>query len=111
MVVDAIRLSDGSSVALRLSDRDISRAIKVAFQEVYMFHKFSTEPLASDPKNHCTRLTEILHVPDDDDMSIIVMPFLQSWTLVKFFTIGEVVEFFTQIFEVRVLRRSRNMSA
>ncbi|KAJ7831886.1 hypothetical protein B0H13DRAFT_2256562 [Mycena leptocephala] len=84
MVVDAIRLSDGSSVALRLSDRDISRAIK---------------PLASDPKNHCTRLTEILHVPDDDDMSIIVMPFLQSWTLVKFFTIGEVVEFFTQIFE------------
>ncbi|KAJ7902366.1 kinase-like domain-containing protein [Mycena leptocephala] len=109
MVVDAIRLSDGSSIALILSDRDISRAIKVAFQEVYMFHRFSTEPLASDPKNHCTRLTEILHVPDDDDMSIIVMPFLQSWTLVKFFTIGEAVEFFTQIFEGLQLMHSNRV--
>ncbi|KAJ7902377.1 kinase-like domain-containing protein, partial [Mycena leptocephala] len=110
MVVDAIRISDGSSVALKQSDRlDIAPAVKVAFQEVYMFHKFSTEPLAADPKNHCIRVTEILHVPDDNDMDIIVMPLLQSWTLVKFFTIGEAVEFFTQIFEGLQLMHSNRV--
>lgn len=103
ILADAIRISDGSSVVLKQSDRwNPSGEVRFPiFREVYMFHKFTAEPLASDPTNHCIRLTETLHVPDDENMDIIVMPLFHDWQLVEFLTIGEVVKFFSQIFEVR----------
>ncbi|KAJ7092036.1 kinase-like domain-containing protein [Mycena belliarum] len=99
VVMDATRLSDGSSVVLKQCDRMHSDASLIAFREVFIFHKFSTDPLASDPRNHCISLTEVLHVPDDDAMDIVVMPLLQSWKLVEFSTAGEVVDFISQIVE------------
>ncbi|KAJ6625288.1 hypothetical protein B0H10DRAFT_2315097 [Mycena sp. CBHHK59/15] len=57
-VLDATRISDGASVIFKQSFRyDPSRPVTFhVFREVYMFHKFSTEPLASDPQNHCIHL-------------------------------------------------------
>ncbi|KAJ6597380.1 hypothetical protein B0H10DRAFT_2325781, partial [Mycena sp. CBHHK59/15] len=79
------------------------------FREVYMFHKFSSEPLALDPQNHCIRLGEILHVPDNEELDIIVMPLLFDWRIPLFITIGEVVEFFSQIFEGLHFMHSNNI--
>ncbi|KAJ6625267.1 kinase-like domain-containing protein [Mycena sp. CBHHK59/15] len=110
-VLDATRISDGAYVILKQSDRyDPSAPVTFhVFREVFMFHKFSSEPLASDPQNHCIRLGEILHVPDDEEMDIIVMPLLFDWGISRFITIGEVVEFFSQIFEGLHFMHSNNV--
>jgi hypothetical protein len=61
---------------------------------------FSSEPLASNPKNRCAPFYEVLRVPDDENRVVIVMPLLYRTDHPPFQTIGEVVEFFRQIFEV-----------
>jgi hypothetical protein len=61
----------------------------------------SSEALAGDPHNHCIPTYEVLKVPDDDDMIIIVMPILRSWDSPHLETIGAAVDMLTQLFEVR----------
>ncbi|KAF8494059.1 hypothetical protein JB92DRAFT_2997182 [Gautieria morchelliformis] len=55
---------------------------------------FSSEPLASDPKNHCVRLLDVLEVPEYEGMFLLVMPILRHFNQPKIFTFGEAVEFF-----------------
>ncbi|KAF8191461.1 kinase-like domain-containing protein [Mycena galopus ATCC 62051] len=98
-LIDATRVSDGSYVVLKRADKGDSSHVSGAFREAQLFQKFSSEPLASDPKNHCIRLIEILQVPDDPSTDLIVMPLLWSWDGFPFLTIGEAVEFLFQIFE------------
>jgi hypothetical protein len=68
--------------------------------EVEIGQLFSSGPLASNPKNCCVPFYDVLRIPDDDDGAIIVMPLLYRLGQPPFQTIGEVVEFFRQIFEV-----------
>ncbi|KDQ55733.1 hypothetical protein JAAARDRAFT_133274 [Jaapia argillacea MUCL 33604] len=92
--IDATRISDGALVALKKVSKpehpheaDIARLL-------------SSEPLASDSRNHSVPVYEILHVPDDDeDLDVIVMPFLRAYNDPHFDTFGEVVAFFHQVFE------------
>ena len=42
-------------------------------------------------------------VPDDDDIVIMVMPLLRTYTSPAFHTVGEAIEFFRQILEVTVV--------
>ncbi|KAJ6481285.1 hypothetical protein C8R47DRAFT_982691 [Mycena vitilis] len=97
LLLDATRISDGSYVVLKQADR-LDPSV-VARGEAQIFQKVSSQPLASDPKNHCIRLIEILQVPDTDAMDLIVMPLLLDWERFPFATIGEAIEFFTQVFE------------
>jgi hypothetical protein len=60
----------------------------------------SSEPLASDPLNHCVPIYDVLQVPDDDDKVLLVMPLLRDYNSPRFDTFGEVLDFFKQIFEV-----------
>jgi hypothetical protein len=62
---------------------------------------FSSESLASDPRNHCVPFLEAIPLPEDDNMVIIVMPFLRKYNSPDFDTVGEVVEFVRQMIEVR----------
>jgi len=62
---------------------------------------FSSEPVASEPRNHCIPIYDVLRVPDDDDLVLLVMPLLHAHDDVPFDTIGEAVEFIRQIFEAR----------
>ncbi|KAJ7467103.1 kinase-like domain-containing protein [Mycena latifolia] len=98
-VLDATRTSDGSYVVLKKSDRVDPSVVSGSLREVQMFQKFAAEPLASDPKNHCIRMSEVLPVPDDEATEIIVMPLMWRWYHFPFQTIGESVEFFSQVFE------------
>lgn len=61
---------------------------------------FSSEPVASEPDNHCIPLYEVLEVPNEKGLVILVMPFLRYHDMPRFKSIGEVMEFFRQIFEV-----------
>lgn len=93
-VIDAIRVSDGSFVMLKrvkadnLSELDIMRSL-------------SSEPLASDPRNHCNPLLGILPLPDPQDGVLVVTLMLRPFDNPRFETFGEAVAFFSQIFVVR----------
>jgi hypothetical protein len=68
--------------------------------EVEIGQLFSSEPLASNPKNCCVPFYDVLRVPDDEDTVILVMPLLYRIQNPPFQTVGEVVDFFRQMFEV-----------
>ncbi|KAJ7165546.1 kinase-like domain-containing protein [Mycena crocata] len=93
VVMDATRVSDGTFVTLKQI-----RPSKHP-KEVKICTMFSTEPLMSDSRNHCVPLYEVLNVPDDDDMLLMVMPFLSEWNVPEFCMIGEIVDFVGQTIE------------
>jgi hypothetical protein len=92
--MDATRMADGKFVLLKCFQKSIYP------YEVEISTFFSLPPLAEDPQNHCVPVYEVLRFPDDDDKVIIVMPLLREYRDPRFDTIGEVVEFFSQIFGV-----------
>ena len=61
---------------------------------------FSSKELENVPENHCVPILEVLRPPDDNQYVILVMPFLRECLDPPFETVGEVVEFLRQIFEV-----------
>ncbi|KAJ7680937.1 kinase-like domain-containing protein [Mycena polygramma] len=91
--MDAIRIEDGASVALKF----ISRTIHP--EEAKIFQYFSSPELASDPHNHCLPLLAVLYPPDDADIVIFVMKLMRRFDDPRFDTVGEVMDFFHQIFE------------
>ncbi|KAJ7143387.1 kinase-like domain-containing protein [Mycena crocata] len=93
VVMDATRISDGTFVMLKQIRRSKHP------NEVKLCAMFNAEPLKSDPRNHCVPLYEILKVPDDDDMVLMVMPFLSKWNIPEFYTIREIVDFVGQAIE------------
>ncbi|KZT29111.1 hypothetical protein NEOLEDRAFT_1057150 [Neolentinus lepideus HHB14362 ss-1] len=93
VMLDATRMSDGSLVALK-------KVHKPSYPyEIAIALLFSSDALASDPRNHCIRIIEVLQVPDDEDFAILVMPYMRKYDLPRFDTFGEVVSFFIQAFE------------
>ncbi len=96
-IVDAIRTKDGKRVLLKRVYQSRQHP------EIEISQLFSTEPLASDPRNHCVPLEDVLDPPDDPDLKILVFPFLQQIKATHFDTFGEIVDFLQQIFTVSTL--------
>jgi hypothetical protein len=94
-LLDATRIVDGEFVFLKI----VNKSVHPFEAEIGCF--FSSEALANDPHNHCVPIYEVLQVPDDDEKIILVMPLLREYCDPRFDTVGEVVEFFRQVFEVR----------
>ncbi|KAH7905857.1 hypothetical protein BJ138DRAFT_1017134, partial [Hygrophoropsis aurantiaca] len=92
-ILDATRVSDGKYVVLKMIQKSRHP------HEVDIGRYFSSEPLASDPANHCVPILDVLQLPDDDDMVILVMPLLLLFYQPSFDTIGEVVECIRQLLE------------
>lgn len=90
-------MSDNSLVLLKLIKT------KVHPDEVDIGLYFSSEPLASHPKNHCVPIYEVLDLPDSDHEIIIVMPLLRKFNNPRIKSVGEAAEFFRQVFEVRTI--------
>lgn len=59
---------------------------------------FSTEPLSSDPRNHCVPLLDVIRLRDEPP--ILVHPLLRQHYDPRFHTFGEFVAFFAQTCEV-----------
>ncbi|EIM87928.1 uncharacterized protein STEHIDRAFT_155287 [Stereum hirsutum FP-91666 SS1] len=93
-VIDATRISDGSFVMLKRVKAD-------NLSELEIIRFLSSEPLASDPRNHCTPLLDVLPLPDPQDGVLVVTHMLRPLDNPRFETIGEAVAFFSQIFVVR----------
>ncbi|KAJ7658012.1 hypothetical protein B0H17DRAFT_1185712 [Mycena rosella] len=106
VVLDGIRAFNGFSVVSKRKEPPNSNLAleNLALEhrpdfEIQITQKFIAEPLASDPKNHCIRLLEILTVPDVENKELLVLPLLFDWNYPRFTTIGEAVDFLSQIFE------------
>ena len=68
--------------------------------EIEIGRYLSSPPLSLDPLNHCCPILDVLQDPRDENMQLIVMPLLKRYLRPKFETVGEVVEFLHQSFEV-----------
>ncbi|KAF9005487.1 kinase-like domain-containing protein [Cyathus striatus] len=92
-LIDATRERDGLQVMLK--------KIRLQYHpaEIEIANLFSSEPLASDPRNHCIPIYEVLTLPGDNDTAILVMPFLLPMDRPPFVSLGEIVEFLQQIIE------------
>jgi len=92
-IMDATRLSDGKMVALK-------KVSKVLNPEESTIGEFlSAASLSADPDNYTVPIYEVLQVPEDDNIVLLVMPFLRNYNNPKFQTIGEAVDFFNQTFK------------
>ncbi|KAF4567528.1 hypothetical protein EYR40_006530 [Pleurotus pulmonarius] len=92
-VLDAERQSNGELLVLKRVRKSLHP------HEAEIGQYFSTSSVASDKHNHCIPIYDVLQVPDNDDLVILVMPFLRPHDDPAFDTIGEAVEFFSQVFE------------
>ena len=90
--MDATRISDGRPVVLK------HLLLEEGPHELQINRLFSTEPLASNPRNHCARLPDVIELPNDQP--IMVHSLLRHHHDPPSQTIGEFVTFFAQICEV-----------
>jgi len=95
--MDAVRVSDGKFVALKKASKSRNP------DEVHILKLFSSEPSANEPANHCVPMLDVLDVPNEENLIIIVMPLLRRHNNPWFSNIGEAVECIRQLFEVRFL--------
>ncbi|KAH9944740.1 kinase-like domain-containing protein [Amylocystis lapponica] len=92
-LLDAVRISDGKVVMLKRISR------KVHPHEVEISQLFSSPELAADPHNHCVPIYDVLQVPEDEDLVILVMPLLRGCDDPPFETAGEAVEFIHEMYQ------------
>lgn len=92
VVMSATRISDGAQVMLK-------RLKKSSTNELEIGQLFSNAPHNSHRSNHCVPLYDVLNHPNEDT-AFLVTPLLTDWDEPSFETIGEVLEFFRQLFEV-----------
>ena len=70
--MDATRISDGRPVMLKRLPREEGP------HELEINKLFSTETLASEPRNHCVRSLEVIELPID--LPILVHPMLRPFS-------------------------------
>jgi hypothetical protein len=93
--MDATRISDGKPVILkRLLDEEGPFELEIN-------KLFSTEPLSSNPRNHCAQLLDVIELPNDPP--IMVHSLLRPFYNPSLQTYGEFVTFFAQTCEVSPL--------
>ncbi|KII92699.1 hypothetical protein PLICRDRAFT_481591 [Plicaturopsis crispa FD-325 SS-3] len=94
-ICDATRVTSTGKTFVSL--KKIRKSVHPYEAEIGQF--LSSDPLSQDPTNHCVPFLDVLQVPDDDDILIIVMPLLRDYDNPRFDTIGEAVDFLTQVIE------------
>ncbi|KAI0320057.1 kinase-like domain-containing protein [Amylostereum chailletii] len=92
-VMDVTRMSDGSFVLLKHTYMGEHR------DEVEITKFFSSEPIKTDPRNHCVPLLDVFPFPHHPDDFILVLPLLKEFDGPRFETFGEAMSAFTQLFE------------
>ena len=92
--MDATRLSDGKYVTLKRVNRSVHP------HEVDIGLYFSSGILTSHSANHCVLIYEVISLPGDTDIVILVMPLLRAFADPYFDTFGEAIDCFPQLFEV-----------
>ena len=95
-ILDATRISDGEMVILKR----VTISVHPFEREIAEY--FSSKELKMNPRNHCVPIYAVLEPPGDPDDILLVMPLLRLFYNPPLYTVGELVDFLTQIFEVSI---------
>ncbi|KAE9399526.1 hypothetical protein BT96DRAFT_965595 [Gymnopus androsaceus JB14] len=106
--LDAIRVLDGMAVMLRRPDpSSVSHELRIG-------QLLSSQDARTNPRNHCVPILETLQIPEverhEPRNQIVVMPLLTRWDIPEFDTVGEVVDFCSQVFEGLQFMHSLNVA-
>jgi hypothetical protein len=99
--IDATRISDGRPVMLKYLP------LEEGPYELEINRLFSTEPLASNPRNYCAPLLDVIQLPNDPP--IMVHSLLRPFYNPRLQTFGEFVSFFSQVCEVSLTTSGNDM--
>ncbi|KAJ3757938.1 hypothetical protein EV360DRAFT_83540 [Lentinula raphanica] len=88
--MDALRISDSLVVAMKRVKDETSEAQIASF--------FSDDAHNSDPRNHCVRIIDIFPVPELPE-KIIVMAWMRKVMDPRFRTVGEGIQFLSEMVE------------
>lgn len=88
-------MSDDSLVAIKQLRKEFNPHELEVIQYLY------SDELRKDPRNHTVPILDVLPVPDDPTIVLLVMPLMRACNNPRWDTVGEVVSFIQQIFEVR----------
>ncbi|KAG6848292.1 hypothetical protein H0H93_001465 [Arthromyces matolae] len=84
VVMDAIRMADNCHIVLK--------KVKTSSEELKIAQFLSSPDIGSDPRNHSVPIFEIIHHPDDKDVTFLVMPVLLEMDYLPFRRLGEFAE-------------------
>ncbi|KII90098.1 hypothetical protein PLICRDRAFT_138550 [Plicaturopsis crispa FD-325 SS-3] len=101
--LDAVRISDGAPVYLKLVEKDGS------FDETGIHQYLDSSELRRDPRNHTVPIIEIIDTISNT-FAIVVMPMLRIWDDPPFLTLGEVCSFVQQFLEGVEFMHSHNVA-
>lgn len=96
-IMDAVRVSDGRAVMMKLIEDDDPSEQHMRF--------FCDEARKTDDRNHCLPLLDVLRPPSLPRSTILVSPRLVPWNVWPFTQVCEVVALITQLLEVGPLHR------
>jgi len=107
ILMDAVRLSDGRQVLLKLWSEDPRDEM-----ELPVLQYFSDASRVSDPANHCIPLLDTLDLPGWSGYfdHILVEPLLRRWQDPPFLIAAEALSFVLQALEGLVYMHSHNVS-
>lgn len=74
--------------------------IETKKEEIQIGKYFSSGALQTNPENHCVPFFDVIEPTEGSRTAFIVMPYLLETNYPPFVTIGEVVDYFRQIFQV-----------
>ncbi|KAI0745169.1 hypothetical protein C8Q76DRAFT_638697 [Earliella scabrosa] len=103
-VLDAVRDSDGETIVIKRVSRSYHP------HEIPLGQLLCSAQLASDPRNHCCPVWDVLDDPFDPDLQLLVMPLLRRYNSPPMNTVGEAVAFFQQAFEGLLFMHERHIA-
>ena len=90
---------DATQISSR--ERVYIKRIRTGSDEEKIAMMLSSDILQRDPRNHCIRVLDLFQDDEDPLISYMVMPFLRACDSPGFETVDDIVDFVTQILEVR----------
>lgn len=91
-VIDAKRLEDGKTVALK--------QVRRGSPEIRIVQMLSSPERIHDPSNHCVPILDHFSI-ESEELDFLVMPFLNRFDFPPFLHVTEVVDFVRQTLQVR----------
>lgn len=76
------------------------KVVRTHGDEIKIAQLLACEELLVDLSNHCVPIFYVLPDPVDNQMSLLVMPYLRPFNVPEFDTAAEVVDFIHQTLEV-----------
>ncbi|KIM39295.1 hypothetical protein M413DRAFT_196909 [Hebeloma cylindrosporum] len=101
-MIDATRTNDNSKVVIR--------RIPTNTDELPILLLLSSPALQADPRNCAVPILDVIILPDNDELALIVIPMLRDFSDLSFRRVVEVVEMFEQLVHFLAFLHEQNIA-